>query len=104
MKNNQPATHTPKELLAELKALVAEAESMAMDSISEHSADALSNLRTRFDAAQERFSGLYVDARKKVADGAKYADETIRANPYQSLAIACGLGLLVGILLGRRTK
>lgn len=104
MKYNQTATHTPKELLTELKALVAEAESMAMDSLSEHSNEALSNLRARFEATQERFSALYDGAKTKVVAGAKCADETIRANPYQSLAIAAGVGLLVGVLLGRRSE
>ena len=59
---------------------------------------------TRFLAAQERFADVYTGARKKVIAGAKYTDETIRANPYQSLAIAAGVGLLVGVLLGRRSK
>jgi ElaB/YqjD/DUF883 family membrane-anchored ribosome-binding protein len=104
MKNNKDTTHTPKELLGELQALVAEAETMIGDSVTEHSAEALGNLRARFGAAQERFADLYDGARKKVVAGAKYTDETIRANPYQSIAIAAGVGLLVGVLLGRRSK
>lgn len=104
MKNNQDTAHTPKELLHDLQALVSEAETMMTASVSEHSAEALDTLRTRFHAAQERFSDLYEGARKKVVAGAKCTDETIRANPYQSIAIAAGVGLLVGVLLGRRTK
>ncbi len=109
MKNNQdtahtPTAHTPKELLHDLQALVAEAETMMTASASEHSADALETLRTRFHAAQERFSHLYDGARTKVVAGARCTDQTIRANPYQSIAIAAGVGLLVGVLLGRRTQ
>ena len=104
MKNNKDAAHTPKELLSELQALVLEAETMMADSLTEHSTEALGNLRARFGAAQERFGELYDGAKKKVVAGAKYTDETIRANPYQSLAIAAGVGLLVGVLLGRRSK
>ena len=104
MKNNQDTARTPKELLSELQSLVAEAETMIGDSLSEHSAEAIDSLRTRFVAAQERFADAYTGARKKVIAGAKYTDETIRANPYQSLAIAAGIGLLVGVLLGRRSK
>jgi len=104
MKNNTDKTHTPKELLTELQSLVVAAESMVTDSVSEHTADAVSNLRARFGAAQERFTELYDGAKKKVVAGAKYTDETIRANPYQSIAIAVGVGLLVGVLVGRRTK
>ena len=105
MKNNTETTaQTPKELLKDLHALVAEAEKMMGDSLSEHTEGAVSALRTRFDAAQERMGELYTGARKKVIAGAKYTDETIRANPYQSIAIAVGVGLLVGVLVGRRSK
>jgi len=105
MKNNTASSpQTPKDLLNDLHTLVAEAEKMMGDSISEHTEDAVSALRARYDAAQERFSDLYAGARKRVVAGAKYTDETIRANPYQSIAIAAGVGLLVGVLLGRRSK
>jgi ElaB/YqjD/DUF883 family membrane-anchored ribosome-binding protein len=104
MKNNKDTAQTPKELLHDLQALVAEAEAMIADSVTEHSAEAIDSLRSRFVAAQERCADAYAGARKKVIAGAKYTDESIRANPYQSLAIAAGLGLLVGVLLGRRSK
>ena len=104
MKNNQATAHTPKELLAELQTLVAEAEKMMGDSLAEHSEDAISALRSRVGAAQERFDDIYEGAKKKVVAGAKYTDTTIRENPYQALAIALGVGLLVGVLLGRRSK
>ena len=77
---------------------------MMGDTLTEHSEDAMSALRSRFDAAQERAGELYAGARKKVVAGARCTDETIRANPYQSLAIAAGIGLLVGVLVGRRSK
>ncbi len=104
MKSNKDTTHTPKELLHDLQALVAEAETLLTDSASEHSGEVVENLRTRFSAAQERFSELYEGAKKKVVAGAKCTDETIRANPYQSIAIAAGVGLLIGVLVGRRSK
>ena len=102
MKNNKSTAQTPKELLNDLHALVSEAEKMMSESLSEHTADAVSALRTRYDAAQERVSEMYDGARKRVVAGAKCTDEAIRENPYQSLAIAGGVGLLVGLLLARR--
>ncbi len=105
MKNkNDSSTQTPSDLLQDLRTLVADAEKMAGESLSEHSADAMSALRERFDAAQERLGEFYTVARKKVVAGAKCTDEAIRANPYQALAIALGAGLLVGVLLGRRSR
>jgi ElaB/YqjD/DUF883 family membrane-anchored ribosome-binding protein len=104
MKNNKDTAHTPKELLGELQALVSEAETMMADSLSEHTAEAIGNLRERFGAAQERFSDMYDRTKKKVVAGVKYTDTTIRENPYQSIAIAMGVGVLLGILVGRRGK
>lgn len=103
MKNNKQ-TATPKELLAELQSLAVEAEKMIGDSVSESSDEAMGALRARYEAMQERISDLYDGARKKVIAGAKYTDETVRENPYQSMAVAAGIGLLVGVLIGRRTK
>jgi len=105
MKNNiETAHHTPKELLSELKTLMGEAETMMAGSLTEHSADALSNLRARFSAAQERFGDIYEGAKKKVVAGAKYTDTTIRENPYQAMAVALGVGVILGVVIGRRTK
>jgi ElaB/YqjD/DUF883 family membrane-anchored ribosome-binding protein len=104
MKNNKDTTHTPKELLHELQTLVAEAETMIASAATDASPDALDSLRSRFDAAHERFTDIYQGTKKRVVAGAKYTDEAIRANPYQSLAVAAGVGVLVGVLLGRRSK
>jgi ElaB/YqjD/DUF883 family membrane-anchored ribosome-binding protein len=105
MKNkNDSSSQTPSDLLQDLRTLVADAEKMAGESLSEHSADAMSALRERFDAAQARLGEFYTVARKKVVAGAQCTDEAIRANPYQALAIALGAGLLAGVLLGRRSK
>jgi ElaB/YqjD/DUF883 family membrane-anchored ribosome-binding protein len=102
-KQNDTTAQTPQDLLVELRSLVAEAEQMMGNSLTEHSEDALNALRARFDAAQEGLANLYTGARKKIVAGARCTDEAIRTNPYQSLAIAVGVGLLVGVLLGRRT-
>lgn len=104
MKNNKTPAQTPTELLNDLHELVAEAEKMMGESLSEHTADAISSMRVRFNDAQERLGELYSGARQRVVAGAKCTDEAIRANPYQSVAIAAGVGLLVGVLLGRRSK
>ena len=99
----ESSAQTPKELLNDLQSLVAEAEKMMGDTLSENTADALGALRARFDAAQERLGALCACAKQKVVAGAKCTDAAIRANPYQSLAIAVGAGLLLGVVLGRRS-
>ena len=105
MKNRtHPPAETPEELLSDLRTLVVEAEKMLEDTVSEHSQEALDAVRARFEAAQERLGRLYEGTKKKVAGGARCTDEAIREHPYQSLAIALGVGMLVGVLVGRRSK
>ena len=103
MKNNKQSAQSPQDMLEELRSLVADAEKMVGDSI-DNSEDAVSALRERYAAAQERLSEVYESAKRKVTDGAKYTDEAIRENPYQSVAVAVGVGLLAGLLLGRRCR
>lgn len=104
MKSNKAALQSPKDLLDSLHTLVAEAEKMVGNSVGEHSAETLANLRERFTAAQERFTELYSDAREKVVAGAKSTDVAIRSHPYETVAIAAAVGLLVGVVLGRRSS
>jgi|CZKI01.1.fsa_nt_gi ElaB/YqjD/DUF883 family membrane-anchored ribosome-binding protein len=110
MKNSRSAaTHeqTPETFISDVRTLVTEAQKLLDASDSSEGAgngEAGSALRERFEAAQERFAELYATAKKRVVAGGKYADETIRANPYQSVALAAGVGLLIGLLVGRRGK
>ena len=104
MKNNQATAQTPQDLLRDLQALLTEAENMVGDATSETSTAAMGALRVRYDAAQERLGELYEGAKVRVVAGAKCTDTAIRANPYQSIAIAAGVGLLIGVLVGRRSN
>jgi ElaB/YqjD/DUF883 family membrane-anchored ribosome-binding protein len=101
-KASEPAT--PADLLNDLRSLVVDAEKMLESSVSEHTTEAMTALGERYDAMQERLGDLYDNARQKAAAGAKYADEVIRENPYQTIAIAAGVALLVGVILGRRSQ
>lgn len=104
MKNNKQAEPTAKDLLDELRSLVADAEKLVGESVDDTSEEVVGALRQRYEAAQERFGEVYQTAKKKVSAGARYTDEAIRENPYQSIAVAVGVALLAGVLLGRKTK
>jgi ElaB/YqjD/DUF883 family membrane-anchored ribosome-binding protein len=98
------ATHSPKELVSELQALVTEAQTLITGADSGRTHDAVKGLRERFSAAQKNLSELYQTTKEKVTAGAKYTDTAIRENPYQALAVATGVGVLIGVLIGRRRK
>jgi ElaB/YqjD/DUF883 family membrane-anchored ribosome-binding protein len=104
MKNRATEEENPDTFISDLRALVTEAQKLIDASGEDATGEAHTALRERFEAAKDRFNELYTTAKKRVVDSGKYADQTIRANPYQSIAIAAGVGMIVGILVGRRGK
>jgi ElaB/YqjD/DUF883 family membrane-anchored ribosome-binding protein len=95
---------TPDDVLSELRSLVNEAENIIHQSQDGNCESAVAALRERFEAAQAKLADLYEGAKKKVVSGARSTDHAIRENPYQALAITLGIGVLVGVLVGRRSK
>jgi ElaB/YqjD/DUF883 family membrane-anchored ribosome-binding protein len=96
------APPTPRELLNDLKALISDTELLVTSAVSEHSAEAIEALRARLALAEERFTKLYALSRENLMAGARCTDTAIRENPYRSLAITFGAGLLAGLLIARR--
>lgn len=105
---------TPEQLIEHISRLMAEAEAMLAGPVPENSGrladiksrlgDARERLGDFYNGARERIGDVYQKAKKNVVAGAKYTDETIRENPYQSMAVALGIGVVVGVLIGRSTK
>lgn len=75
---------------------------MKSDSLTDSLNERLEAAREQLARAQERLGEIYDDTRDKVVAGAKVTDKAIRRHPYESLAIALGVGVVVGALLGRR--
>jgi len=105
MKNlNTASAQCNEALLNDLRALVTRAEAMLGDSSASDNDTDMSSLGDRFDKTQARLADMYAGAKQRIVAGAKSTDTAIRANPYKSLALALGAGLVVGILFGRRSK
>ncbi len=101
MKSKKELTaHSPEDILEELRSMVVEAEKM-VGNAGERTEDTINSLRSRYNSAREQLSDFYEGARDRVVAGAKATDKTIRENPYTSLAIALGAGVLVGALVTR---
>jgi len=54
------------------------------------------------DKIVNELKALIQRVEKTSVEGAKVADRVIRDHPYQTLGIAFGLGLLIGILVRRK--
>lgn len=64
--------------------------------------DKMKELRKRLTTTLESAKSTYRRLEDKTVAGAKVADKTIRDHPYESIGIAFGVGLLIGVLVGRR--
>jgi ElaB/YqjD/DUF883 family membrane-anchored ribosome-binding protein len=64
--------------------------------------DKVTAARERVASALEAAKETCAEAQKNAVAGARAADKLVRDNPYQSIAIAFGVGALVGLLLRRR--
>lgn len=58
--------------------------------------------RQRLEAALEQTKQAAESLRERAVQGAKQADGMIRNHPYESIAIALGVGALLGFALSRR--
>jgi ElaB/YqjD/DUF883 family membrane-anchored ribosome-binding protein len=62
-------------------------------------------LAARARRASERLGEAWENARTNIQDktiaGARVTDRAIRENPYTSLGVAFGLGVLIGVLVNR---
>ena len=72
-----------------------------MDSNAEQG-EKLAELRARLDSAIESAKVAAQRLQEKTVAAAKATDQCIRDHPYQTLGVAFGLGLLIGVLVGRR--
>ncbi len=94
IKPTQAISNDMGQLAEEARALIAATADVAGDKVVE--------ARKRLAAALESGREMYGRVRDKAVEGAKVADQTVRENPYQSIAIGVGVGALVGYLLARR--
>ncbi|HYT58698.1 MAG TPA: DUF883 family protein [Haliangiales bacterium] len=90
-----------EKLLTDLKTLARDAEEM-LKTTAGQAGEKMSDLRTRLASALESAKATGHRLEEKAVAGAKATDRAIRQHPYESLGVAFGVGLLIGVLAGRR--
>lgn len=93
-KQTQATSNDMGTLVEDARALVAATADVAGEKVSE--------ARKRLAAALESGKEMYGRVRDKAAEGAKAADEAVHEHPYQAIAIAFGVGAIIGYLVSRR--
>ena len=88
-------------LVTDLKAVAHDAEDLLKASageVSEKAREARARLATALERTKEACGCL----QEKAVAGAKATDKVIRDHPYQSIGIAFGVGVLIGVLVTRK--
>jgi len=92
-------------VLADLKALAHDSEELLKATAGDVSEKA-KEARSRLTVALERSKSTMAELQNQAIAGAKAAaqkaDTVIREHPYESLGVAFGVGLVIGVLVGRR--
>ena len=90
-----------EKLMGDLKVLSRDAEAV-LQTTAGQAGEKMSELRSRLSNVVESAKATVHRIEEKAVAGAKVADKTIRDHPYESIGVAFGVGLLIGVLVGRR--
>ena len=93
-KSTEAATNDLGTLAEDARALM----SATADVAGEKVGDARKRLAAALDSAKQMAGCV----RDKAIESAKAADQTVRANPYQAIAVGVGVGAILGYLIARR--
>lgn len=96
---------TKGQLIDDFKRVVTDAEAL-LKATASYSGGELDELRARAEESLKVVKASLADERDallvRTKDAAKAADHYIHENPWQALGVAAGVGLVVGLLTGRR--
>lgn len=98
-------TVTADKLMDDLHAVIRDAESLLKATAAE-TGEKIGEARARAEEtvrqAKARLADVEDEALKRARALAAEADEYVRDNPWQVVGIAAGIGLVLGLLIGRR--
>ncbi|WP_298010207.1 DUF883 family protein [uncultured Aquabacterium sp.] len=92
-------------LVADLKRVLADAEAL-LKATAGDGAEELLQVRGRLQATLSQAKDGLIEAQAAVVDKAKAAakatDGYVHENPWKAIGVAAGVGLLLGVVIGRR--
>lgn len=96
---------TTDQLVSDLKTVMQDAEAL-LRATSSQTGERIQEVRARAEQslqqARARLNELEQEAYKRAQEVAEATEGYVRENPWQSVGIAAGVGLLIGLLLSRR--
>ncbi len=100
-----PVDITKQKLIDDFKVLVADAEAL-LKATAGQSGEALAAMRAKVGESLTVAKAKMIEAEEalivKTKAAASATDEYVHQNPWKAVGVAAGVGLLVGLLIGRR--
>ena len=92
-------------LIEDLKVVIRDAEAL-IKATATQTGEKIQEVRSRAEEslarAKVRLTAAETEALKQAREVADATEEYVRENPWQSIGIAAGVGLLLGVLISRR--
>ena len=104
-KISQASIESQEQLVTDIKSVISDAEDM-LSATADQTGEKLANLRARVKArlsdARERLIDAEAALRHNTKLAARAADDYVHESPWTAVGVAAGVGLLVGLIIGRR--
>lgn len=105
MNDTTSTTSQRDKLMADLKVVLADAEELlklTANQAGERVGAARERVQASLEKAKVRLAELEGLAAERTRIAAKATDEFVHEHPWKAVGIAAGVGLIVGLLIGRR--
>ena len=100
-----PSDVTKQQLINDLKVVAADAEAL-LKATAGQGGEVVAAARAKAEASLEEAKAKMADAQEallaRTKAAAKATDEYVHTHPWQSIGAAAGVGIVIGLLIGRR--
>ena len=94
------AREAGNQLIGEVKPVIDEAEEL-LKATAHDTSEKVKGIRSRLTTAMESAGAACEQFQDKAVGTVQATGQKVRENPYKSIGVAFGIGLLVGVLAGR---
>jgi ElaB/YqjD/DUF883 family membrane-anchored ribosome-binding protein len=98
-------TASTDKLIDDLQMVVRDAEAL-LQATAAQTGEKIEGVRARatesLQKARQRLAAVEKEAVQEIREAADAADKYVHKNPWQAMGVAAGVGLLLGLLIGRR--